>query len=159
MFIGEVIDFANIRIIPESSNFFRLFFQDIFSLILGGFRFSAYICRRIAIDAKIMEENKGTKRESPSGVAAEPAGLYFGASQQLRDSGIIPELRNLGKEDTVWLIRFMEQHLEELSFVNDDALSLPDPLVALDQLSGLVRCTGKTSEQLIDEYLKEKYVL
>jgi len=106
-----------------------------------------------------MEENKSVKTESSLDVAAEPAGLYYGTSQQLRDSGIIPELRNLGKEDTVWLIRFMEQHLEELSSVNDDVLSLPDPLVALDQLSEFVRGTGKTSEQLIDEYIKEKYAL
>lgn len=106
-----------------------------------------------------MEENKSVNVELSSDMAAEPAGLYYGTSQQLRDSGIIPELRNLGKEDTVWLIRFMEQHLEELSSATVDALSLPDPLVALDQLGELVRGTGKMSEQLIDEYLKEKYAL
>lgn len=34
-----------------------------------------------------------------------------------------------------------------------------DPLEALESIGSLVRSTGKTSEQLIDEYLTEKYAV
>ncbi|MBR1485524.1 MAG: hypothetical protein IJ612_07535 [Prevotella sp.] len=36
---------------------------------------------------------------------------------------------------------------------------ISDPLEALESLGQLVRGTGKTSEQLIDEYLADKYGL
>lgn len=39
------------------------------------------------------------------------------------------------------------------------ATGVTDPLEALESIGSLVRNTGKTSEQLIDEYLTEKYAV
>ena len=92
--------------------------------------------------------------EPNADMASEPAAIYYGTSQQLRDSGILPELKHLGKEDTVWIIRFMQRHLDELTFAEKPLVS--DPLAVLDQLGTWVKATGKTSEELINEHLDEK---
>lgn len=44
----------------------------------------------------MMEE---TRKDEPT-LVSEPAAIYYGTSQELRDSGILPELKNFGKEDT-----------------------------------------------------------
>lgn len=93
--------------------------------------------------------------ESDANMASEPAALYYGTSKELRDSGILPELRQLGKEDTVWVIHFMQRHLDELTV--SESVEDSDPLAELEQLGTLIKATGKTSEQLIGEYLEEKY--
>jgi hypothetical protein len=86
--------------------------------------------------------------EPNADMASEPAAIYYGTSQQLR------ELKHLGKEDTVWIIRFMQRHLDELTFAEKPLVS--DPLAVLDQLGTWVKATGKTSEELINEHLDEK---
>lgn len=99
------------------------------------------------------EENKDIEKQSH--VVSEPAAIYYGTSERLRESGIISEISNLGKEDTIWLIRYMQQHLDELTAIPN--ISIVNPLDVLDQFGSLVKATGKTSEQLIGEYLNEKY--
>jgi hypothetical protein len=54
-----------------------------------------------------MEE---TRKDEPT-LASEPAAIYYGTSQELRDSGILPELKNFGKEDTVWIIWKIQSEL------------------------------------------------
>ena len=94
-------------------------------------------------------------KESDIKIASEPAALYYGTSPELRESGILPELKQFGKEDTVWIIRYLQKHLDELSAAEHPTSN--DPLSTLDQLGDLIRATGKISEQLIDEHLAEKY--
>ena len=46
------------------------------------------------------------------------------------------------------------EHLNET-----DATTVNDPLAVLDQLGNFVKATGKTSEQLICEHLRDKISL
>ena len=99
-----------------------------------------------------MEE---TRKDEPT-MVSEPAAIYYGTSQELRDSGILPELKNFGKEDTVWIIRYLQKHLEELT--STERMKVANPLAMLDQLGDMVKATGKTSEQLVGEHLAKKYI-
>ncbi|MBR2234558.1 MAG: hypothetical protein IJ892_05840 [Prevotella sp.] len=84
--------------------------------------------------------------------------LNHTAPPSLRNNGIITELRDLGREDTMWVIRYMLNHLEELSApIAEKPKSQEDPLEALDFLGSLINKTGKTSQQLIDECIEEKH--
>ena len=74
-------------------------------------------------------------------MAADPIQPYYGASARLREGGLLPELHRLDKEETTWVIRYS------------------DPLAVLDKLGELIMKTGLTSEQLVEEHLKEKYAL
>lgn len=96
-------------------------------------------------------------RTAGHSVVSEPAAIYYGSSERLRESGIITELKNLDREDTIWLIRFMQQHLDDLTATT--AVPIQDPLDTLSQLGALIKATGKTSEQLIEEHINEKYAL
>ena len=86
-------------------------------------------------------------------MVSEPAAIYYGTSQELRDSGILPELKNFGKEDTVWIIRYLQKH------TSTERMKVANPLAMLDQLGDMVKATGKTSEQLVGEHIAEKYNL
>lgn len=80
------------------------------------------------------------------------------APPSLRKNGFITELRDLGMEDTMWVIRYMLNHLEELfAPVAEKPKSQENPLEALDFLGSLINKTGKTSQQLIDEGIEEKH--
>lgn len=47
------------------------------------------------------------EKDNHVNMASEPsAALYYGSSIRLRESGIIPELSQLDKTDTLWIIRF-----------------------------------------------------
>jgi len=91
-------------------------------------------------------------------MASEPsAALYYGSSTRLRESGIIPELAQLDKTDTLWIIRFLQRHLElmrtqEVKRQETDI----DPLYGLQYLRSIHE--GMPSyEELRSEYLQEKY--
>lgn len=91
-------------------------------------------------------------------MASEPsAALYYGSSTRLRESGIIPELSQLDKTDTLWIIRFLQRHLElmrtqEVKRQETDI----DPLYGLQYLRSIHE--GMPSyEELRSEYLQEKY--
>lgn len=96
-------------------------------------------------------------RAAGHSVVSEPAAIYYGSSERLRESGIITELKNLDREDTIGLIRFMQQHLDDLTATT--AVPIQDPLDTLSQLGALIKATGKTSEQLIEERIDEKHAL
>ena len=96
-----------------------------------------------------------------SDMASEPVGFYNDAAYKIRHSAIVSEISRLGKNETIWLIRTMQQHLEDLSQKNGSRASFcePDALEALDELSLLVTESGKTAKELVDEYLREKYMV
>lgn len=96
--------------------------------------------------------------KSHKDMASEPVGLYYGTSPELRDSNIIDQLLELGKEDTLWIIHFLENRLEKMSKVSDTTI-IGNPLEVLDQLGEAIKSTGKTSEQLIAEYIEDKYAV
>ena len=50
-----------------------------------------------------------------SDMASEPVGFYNDAAYKIRHSAIVSEISRLGKNETIWLIRTMQQHLEDLS--------------------------------------------
>lgn len=91
-------------------------------------------------------------------MASEPsAALYYGSSTRLRESGIIPELSQLDKSDTLWIIRFLQRHLE-LMRAKDAKKQEPtiDPMYGLQYLRSIhegMPCF----EELRAEYLQEKY--
>jgi len=91
-------------------------------------------------------------------MASEPStALYYGSSTRLRESGIIPELSQLDKSDTLWIIRFLQRHLE-LMRTNEPKLKEIniDPMYGLEYLRSIHK--GMTSfEELRAEYLQEKY--
>ena len=76
--------------------------------------------------------------ESDANMASEPAALYYGTSKELRDSGILPELRQLGKEDTVWVIHFMQRHLDELTVSE----SVEDYIIGLSPTGGFLKTSS-----------------
>ena len=92
-------------------------------------------------------------------MAADPMQSYYGASARLREGGLLPELHRLDKEETTWVIKFMQRHLDELNAQSAEVHADSDPLAALDKLGELIMKTGMTSEQLIEEHLKEKYAI
>ena len=91
-------------------------------------------------------------------MASEPtASLYYGSSTRLRESGIIPELSQLDKTDTLWIIRFLQRHLELIGD-NETKKQEPDldPMYGLQYLRSIHN--GMPSfEELRAEYLQEKY--
>ena len=84
-------------------------------------------------------------------MTAEPMQSYYGASAHLREGGLLPELHRLDKEDTTWVIQFMQQHLDELNAQSAEVHADSDPLAELDKLGELIMKTGLTSEQLVEE--------
>ena len=92
-------------------------------------------------------------------MAADPIQPYYGASARLREGGLLPELHRLDKEETTWVIRYMQRHLDELNAQSAEEHANSDPLAVLDKLGELIMKTGLTSEQLVEEHLKEKYAL
>ena len=99
-----------------------------------------------------------SKDEDRKSIVSEPMSVYYGTSPELRESNIIEQLLELGKEDTLWIIRFMQRKLEKMSKTSDSTI-VNNPLEALDQLGEAIKATGKTSEQLIAEYIEEKYAV
>lgn len=111
----------------------------------------SYFCTKY--QAMDYEEN-----DNQVSMASEPsAALYYGSSTRLRESGIIPELAQLDKTDTLWIIRFLQRHLElmrtqEVKRQETDI----DPLYGLQYLRSIHE--GMPSyEELRSEYLQEKY--
>lgn len=94
-------------------------------------------------------------------MASEPVGVYGDVSLKFRHSGILHEIRQLDKNDTIWLIRYMERHLEQLYSADGITGSnvTTDPLECLDEIGLFVQETGKTVKDLVDEHLKEKYAV
>ena len=85
------------------------------------------------------------------------ATLYYGSSTRLRESGIIPELSQLDKTDTLWIIRFLQRQLEIMR-INEPKTQETniDPMYGLQYLRSIHN--GMPSfEELRAEYLKEKY--
>ena len=89
---------------------------------------------------------------------SESTEFYYGLSEKAIRSGIVSELLDLGREDTIWIIHFMQNHLEELSNSSNQESGIT-AIDALEQLGDLVRATGRQPEQLVEEYLKEKYAV
>ena len=91
-------------------------------------------------------------------MASEPsAELYYGSSTRLRESGIIPELSQLDKSDSLWIIRFLQRHLESMR-VKEAKIqeSTIDPMYGLQYLRSIH--DGMPSfEELRTKYLQEKY--
>ena len=90
--------------------------------------------------------------------ASEPfASLYYGSSTRLRESGIIPELSQLDKSDTLWIIRFLQRQLELMRAKEPQKRETDiDPLYGLQYLRSIHN--GMPSyEELRAEYLHEKY--
>ena len=91
-------------------------------------------------------------------MASEPsAELYYGSSTRLRESGIIPELSQLDKSDSLWIIRFLQRHLESMrvkeAIIQESTI---DPMYGLQYLRSIHK--GMPSfEELRTEYLQEKY--
>ena len=91
-------------------------------------------------------------------MASEPsAALYYGSSTRLRESGIIPELSQLDKSDTLWIIRFLQRHLE-LMRTNEPKIQKTniDPMYGLQYLRSIHKGMPNF-EELRAEYLQEKY--
>jgi len=91
-------------------------------------------------------------------MASEPsAALYYGSSTRLRESGIIPELSQLDKSDTLWIIRFLQRHLEIMKANETKKQKVAvDPLYGLQYLRSIHK--GMPSfEELRADYLQEKY--
>ena len=91
-------------------------------------------------------------------MASEPsAAFYYGSSTRLRESGIIPELSQLDKSDTLWIIHFLQRHLELMraNEVKRQETDI-DPMYGLQYLRSIHK--GMPSfEELRAEYLQEKY--
>lgn len=91
-------------------------------------------------------------------MASEPSAvLYYGSSTRLRESGIIPELSQLDKSDTLWIIRFLQRHLEIMKANETMKQNVAvDPLYGLQYLRSIHK--GMPSfEELRADYLQEKY--
>lgn len=96
--------------------------------------------------------------EHQTNMASEPsAELYYGSSTRLRESGIIPELSQLDKSDTLWIIRFLQRQLELMRAKDvQKHESAIDPMYGLHYLRSIH--DGMPSfEELRAEYLQEKY--
>jgi len=96
--------------------------------------------------------------EHQANMASEPsAELYYGSSTRLRESGIIPELSQLDKSDTLWIIRFLQRQLELMRAKDvQKHESAIDPMYGLHYLRSIH--DGMPSfEELRAEYLQEKY--
>ena len=105
-----------------------------------------------------MEKMNGSGSKPSADMVSEPVESYYGISSNLRQSGIISSLRSLSRDDTVWIIRFLQNHLDEMSDSISPKVNM-SPLDTLEQLGELVRATGKSPEQMCEEHLKEKYAL
>ena len=96
--------------------------------------------------------------EHQANMASEPsAELYYGSSTRLRESGIIPELSQLDKSDTLWIIRFLQRQLELMRAKDvQKHESAIDPLYGLHYLRSIH--DGMPSfEDLRAEYIQEKF--
>lgn len=111
---------------------------------------------RLSTTMNVKENSDNSHEEN---IVEEQPYEYYGTSTYLRESGIIPALKSLSREDTTWVIRFMQQHLNKISAKPDIASHdiFSKSLSALDQLGDAIRLSGKTSEQLINEHVRTKY--
>ena len=102
-----------------------------------------------------MDYEENNNQES---IASEPsAALYYGSSTRLRESGIIPELSQLDKSDSLWIIHFLQRRLEtmRLNEIREQESAI-DPLFGLQYLRSIHE--GMPSyEELRADYFKEKY--
>ena len=98
------------------------------------------------------------ENDNPGSMAAEPsAALYYGSSIKLRESGIIPELSHLDKSDTLWIIRFLQLHLEQMiAKEKNDYEPDIDPMFGLDFLKNIHEGLPDF-EDLRTEYFQDKY--
>ena len=90
-------------------------------------------------------------------VSEPSAAVYYGSSAKLRESGIIPELSQLDKTDSLWIIRFLQRRLETMRLMEiKEQDSAIDPMFGLQYLRSIHE--GMPSyEELRADYLKEKY--
>ena len=96
--------------------------------------------------------------DKQTSMASEPsAALYYGSSTRLRESGIIPELSQLDKSDTLWIIRFLQRQLELMIAKEPQKRETDiDPMYGLQYLRSIH--DGMPSfEDLRAEYIQEKY--
>ena len=98
------------------------------------------------------------ENNNPVSMAAEPSAvLYYGSSTKLRESGIIPELSQLDKSDTLWIIRYLQRQLELMR--TQEPLKQEtdiDPLYGLQYLRSIHN--GMPSfDELRATYIQEKY--
>ena len=98
------------------------------------------------------------ENNNPVSMAAEPSAvLYYGSSTKLRESGIIPELSQLVKSDTLWIIRYLQRQLELMKTKEPRIQETDiDPMYGLQYLRSIH--DGMPSfEDLRAEYIQEKY--
>ena len=98
------------------------------------------------------------ENNNQTSVASEPsAAMYYGSSTKLRESGIIPELSQLDRSDTLWIIRFLQRQLELMRAKNPQKQETDiDPLYGLQYLRSIHE--GMPSfEDLRAEYIQEKF--
>lgn len=98
------------------------------------------------------------EKDNHVNMASEPsAALYYGSSIRLRESGIIPELSQLDKTDTLWIIRFLQRQLELMRAKEPQKKETDvDPMYGLQYLRSIHN--GMPSfEELRATYIQEKY--
>ncbi len=91
-------------------------------------------------------------------MASDPsAALYYGSSTKLRESGIISELSQLDKTDTLWIIRFLQRQLELMKIKEPQNQETDiDPMYGLQYLRSIHN--GMPSfEDLRAKHIQEKY--
>lgn len=98
------------------------------------------------------------QNDNPTNMASDPsAAMYYGSSTKLRESGIIPELSQLDKSDTIWIIRFLQRHLEKLKTEETKTKDADvDPMYGLRFLRSIHEGLPDFDE-LKTEYLQEKF--
>jgi hypothetical protein len=100
------------------------------------------------------------ENDNHASIASEPsAALYYGSSTRLRESGIIPELSQLDKSDTLWIIHFLQRHLELMTAKEAQKQEVDiDPMYGLQYLRS-IHDGMPGFEELRAEYLQEKYCI
>ena len=79
------------------------------------------------------------------------------SADELRESGIIPELSHLNKADMLWIIRFLQRQLEQMRIeeIRNQEPNI-DPMYGLNYLKSIHEGMPDY-EELRAEYLQEKY--
>ena len=111
----------------------------------------SYFCAKYQTMDYEENDNQVSRASDPS------AALYYGSSTRLRESGIIPELSQLDKSDALWIIRFLQRHLELMRTNEPKTQEINiDPLYGLDYLRSIHE--GMPSfEEFRERYLQDKY--
>lgn len=98
------------------------------------------------------------ENNNQTSMSSEPsAAMYYGSSTKLRESGIIPELSQLDRSDTLWIIRFLQRQLELMKAKSTQKQETDiDPLYGLQYLRSIHE-EMPSFEDLRSEYIQEKF--